>query len=133
MPEFVNVASIDEIPPGTGRTVEVHGVWIACLMSTDPSTPSTTPVHMREDRSEKVIWMELSSNVRGTAGDSTYKPENDPRIPLSPSPAVPSESKGIRFRSRCRRTSPNRRDVARLCATVRIGSLFDETRIDDER
>jgi len=27
--EFVNVASVDEIPPGTGRTVEVHGVWIA--------------------------------------------------------------------------------------------------------
>jgi nitrite reductase (NADH) small subunit len=29
MPEFVTVASVEEIPPGTGRTVEVQGVWIA--------------------------------------------------------------------------------------------------------
>lgn len=29
MTEFVTVASTDEIPPGTGKTVEVHGVWIA--------------------------------------------------------------------------------------------------------
>ena len=36
MPEFVNVASVEEIPPGTGRTVEVHGVWIA-LFNVDGS------------------------------------------------------------------------------------------------
>jgi nitrite reductase (NADH) small subunit/3-phenylpropionate/trans-cinnamate dioxygenase ferredoxin subunit len=29
MLKFVTVATIDQIPPGTGRTVEVHGVWIA--------------------------------------------------------------------------------------------------------
>jgi nitrite reductase (NADH) small subunit/3-phenylpropionate/trans-cinnamate dioxygenase ferredoxin subunit len=29
MSEFVTVAKVSEIPPGTGRTVEVHGVWIA--------------------------------------------------------------------------------------------------------
>ena len=29
MSEFVTVAKASEIPPGTGRTVEVHGVWIA--------------------------------------------------------------------------------------------------------
>lgn len=29
MSDFVTVAAIDEIPPGSGKTVEVHGVWIA--------------------------------------------------------------------------------------------------------
>jgi len=29
MSEFVTVAKVSDIPPGTGRTVEVHGVWIA--------------------------------------------------------------------------------------------------------
>jgi len=29
MSEFVTVAKVSEIPPGTGCTVEVHGVWIA--------------------------------------------------------------------------------------------------------
>jgi nitrite reductase/ring-hydroxylating ferredoxin subunit len=29
MSDFVTVATIDEIPPGTGKTVEVHGIWIA--------------------------------------------------------------------------------------------------------
>lgn|SRR5690348_7261676 len=29
MSEFVTVATANQIPPGTGRTVEVHGVWIA--------------------------------------------------------------------------------------------------------
>jgi nitrite reductase/ring-hydroxylating ferredoxin subunit len=27
--EFITVAHVHEIPPGTGRTVEVNGVWIA--------------------------------------------------------------------------------------------------------
>ncbi|BCA53702.1 putative Rieske-type ferredoxin [Nitrospira sp. KM1] len=27
--DFVTVAKVDEIPPGTGRTVDVKGVWIA--------------------------------------------------------------------------------------------------------
>jgi 3-phenylpropionate/trans-cinnamate dioxygenase ferredoxin component len=27
--EFVTVAKVSEIPPGTGRTVDVQGVWIA--------------------------------------------------------------------------------------------------------
>ena len=36
MPEFVNVASVEEIPPGTGRTVEVNGAWIA-LFNVDGS------------------------------------------------------------------------------------------------
>src|SRR5688572_30207164 len=74
-------------------------------MSTDRSTPSITPVRMQEDRLEKVIWMAMWSSVRGTAGDSTCKSASDLKIPLSPSPAVPSESKGIRCKSRCRRTS----------------------------
>src|SRR5437660_3660850 len=73
-------------------------------MSEDPSTPSTTPVHMREDRSEKAIWMATSSNVPGTDGGTTSKPANDRRIRTSPSPAVPYELKGIKFRWRCRRT-----------------------------
>ena len=29
MNEFVTVAQVSEIPPGTARTVEVRGVWIA--------------------------------------------------------------------------------------------------------
>ena len=29
MSEFVTVAKTQDIPPGTGRTVEVQGVWIA--------------------------------------------------------------------------------------------------------
>lgn len=29
MSEFVTVATTDDIPPGTGKTVEVQGVWIA--------------------------------------------------------------------------------------------------------
>jgi len=29
MPEFVTVAGIEDIPPGTGRTVEIRGIWIA--------------------------------------------------------------------------------------------------------
>ena len=29
MPEFVTVAAVEDIPPGTGRTVEVKGTWIA--------------------------------------------------------------------------------------------------------
>jgi nitrite reductase/ring-hydroxylating ferredoxin subunit len=29
MSEFVTVAKVSEIPPGTGRTVDVQGVWIA--------------------------------------------------------------------------------------------------------
>jgi nitrite reductase (NADH) small subunit/3-phenylpropionate/trans-cinnamate dioxygenase ferredoxin subunit len=29
MPEFVTVAKVVEIPLGTGRTVEVQGVWVA--------------------------------------------------------------------------------------------------------
>jgi len=36
MPEFVTVAMAEEIPPGTGRTVEVQGVWIA-LFNVDGS------------------------------------------------------------------------------------------------
>ena len=36
MPEFVTVATVEEIPPGTGRTVEVQGVWIA-LFNVDGS------------------------------------------------------------------------------------------------
>jgi len=36
MSEFVNVATVEEIPPGTGRTVEVQGVWIA-LFNVDGS------------------------------------------------------------------------------------------------
>jgi len=51
--------------------------------------------------------MALSSNVRGTDGATTYKPANDRKILTSPSPAVPSGSKGIRFWSRYQRTSPS--------------------------
>lgn len=29
MGEYITVASVSEIPPGTGRTVEVAGVWVA--------------------------------------------------------------------------------------------------------
>ena len=29
MSEFVTVANAEDIPPGTGRTVDVNGVWIA--------------------------------------------------------------------------------------------------------
>ena len=29
MSDFVTVARAEDVPPGTGRTVEVHGVWIA--------------------------------------------------------------------------------------------------------
>lgn len=29
MNEFVTVAQVHDIPPGTGRTVDVRGVWIA--------------------------------------------------------------------------------------------------------
>lgn len=29
MSEYITVASVSEIPPGTGRTVDVEGVWIA--------------------------------------------------------------------------------------------------------
>ena len=29
MTDFVSVAKVAEIPPGTGRTVEVKGIWIA--------------------------------------------------------------------------------------------------------
>jgi nitrite reductase (NADH) small subunit/3-phenylpropionate/trans-cinnamate dioxygenase ferredoxin subunit len=29
MSGFVTVAQVEEIPPGTGRTVEVNGIWIA--------------------------------------------------------------------------------------------------------
>lgn len=29
MDKYITVASVSEIPPGTGRTVEVEGVWIA--------------------------------------------------------------------------------------------------------
>lgn len=29
MYDFVTVAMIEEIPPGTWRTIEVHGAWIA--------------------------------------------------------------------------------------------------------
>ena len=36
MTEFVTVAKVEEIPPGTGQTVEVHGVWIA-LFNVDGS------------------------------------------------------------------------------------------------
>src|SRR6058998_1230519 len=75
-------------------------------MSAGPSTPSTTPVRMREDSWEKAIWRATSSNVPGMDGDTTYKPANDRRIRTSPSPAVPYGSKGIRFRWRCRNTSP---------------------------
>src|SRR5713101_2396179 len=91
-------------PDGPSKS---KGSGLPCLMSTDPSTPSTTPVRMREDRSEKGIWMATSSNVRGTDGDSTYKPANDRRIRPSPSTAVPSGSKEIKFRWRYRNTSPS--------------------------
>ena len=36
MTEFVTVARVGDIPPGTGRTVEVQGVWIA-LFNVDGS------------------------------------------------------------------------------------------------
>jgi len=36
MPEFVTVATVDEIPAGAGKTVEVHGVRIA-LFNVDGS------------------------------------------------------------------------------------------------
>lgn len=29
MNDFVTVAQVSDIPPGTGRTVDVHGIWIA--------------------------------------------------------------------------------------------------------
>jgi nitrite reductase (NADH) small subunit len=36
MPEFVTVAQVEDIPPGTGHTVEVHGVGVA-LFNVDGS------------------------------------------------------------------------------------------------
>ena len=36
MSEFVTVAKVEEIPPGTGKTVDVNGVWIA-LFNVDGS------------------------------------------------------------------------------------------------
>jgi nitrite reductase (NADH) small subunit/3-phenylpropionate/trans-cinnamate dioxygenase ferredoxin subunit len=36
MPGFFTVATVEEIPPGTGRTVEAQGVWIA-LFNVDGS------------------------------------------------------------------------------------------------
>jgi nitrite reductase (NADH) small subunit/3-phenylpropionate/trans-cinnamate dioxygenase ferredoxin subunit len=36
MSEFVTVAKAEEIPPGTGKTVDVNGVWIA-LFNVDGS------------------------------------------------------------------------------------------------
>ena len=36
MTDFVTVATTEELPPGTGKTVEVHGVWIA-LFNVDGS------------------------------------------------------------------------------------------------
>ena len=98
MTDFVTVAKVEDIPPGTGHTIEVHGVWIA-LFNVEGSfyaIDNTCP--HAGDRSEKAIWMAASSNVRGTDGDSTCKPASDLKIPLSPSPAVPSESKEIRFK-----------------------------------
>jgi nitrite reductase (NADH) small subunit/3-phenylpropionate/trans-cinnamate dioxygenase ferredoxin subunit len=29
MSEFISVAKVEEIPPGTGKTVDVNGIWIA--------------------------------------------------------------------------------------------------------
>ena len=29
MPEFVTVATVEEIPPGTWRTVEINGIFLA--------------------------------------------------------------------------------------------------------
>ena len=29
MSDFVTVATVDEIPPGRGKTVDVNGIWIA--------------------------------------------------------------------------------------------------------
>jgi nitrite reductase/ring-hydroxylating ferredoxin subunit len=98
MPEFVTVATVEEIPPGTGRTVEVQGVWIA-LFNVDGSfyaIDNTCP-HAGGPLGEG-LWRATSSNVRGTDGDLTYKPANDRRIRTSPSPAVPYGSKETRFR-----------------------------------
>ena len=36
MSEFITVAKVEEIPPGTGKTVDVNGVWIA-LFNVDGS------------------------------------------------------------------------------------------------
>ena len=36
MSEFVTVAKVEDIPPGTGKTVDVNGVWIA-LFNVDGS------------------------------------------------------------------------------------------------
>jgi nitrite reductase/ring-hydroxylating ferredoxin subunit len=36
VPDFFTVATVEEIPPGTGRVVEVQGVWIA-LFNVDGS------------------------------------------------------------------------------------------------
>jgi nitrite reductase (NADH) small subunit/3-phenylpropionate/trans-cinnamate dioxygenase ferredoxin subunit len=36
MPEFITVAKVEDIPPGSGQTVEVQGVWIA-LFNVDGS------------------------------------------------------------------------------------------------
>ena len=29
MKDFITVAQVRDIPPGTGRTVDIHGIWIA--------------------------------------------------------------------------------------------------------
>src|SRR5882762_9144939 len=65
MPEFITVATVEKFLRGPDGPSKSKGSGLPCLMSTGPSTPSTTPVRMREDRSEKAIWMATSSNVRG--------------------------------------------------------------------
>ena len=94
-----------------------------CSMSGDLSMPLTIPAPMQEGRSEKAIWTAASSNVHGTDGDSMCKPAQGLKILTSPSPVVLYESKGTRFRWRCRNTLFNRQ-VRSVCLVYLVYLVY---------
>ena len=86
MSEFVTVATTDDIPPGTGKTVEVNGVWIALFnvagsfFAVDNTCPHAGgPIGEGQLNGETVTcpWHGWSFNVR------TGEREGNPNITVA--------------------------------------------------
>ncbi len=105
MSEFVTVAKVEDIPPGTGHTVEVHGIWIA-LFNVDGSfyaIDNTCPHAggpLGEGHLDGCIvecpWHGWRFNVQ-----TGERPEN-PAIAVT---CCPVRIEEIRFRWHCRKAS----------------------------
>jgi nitrite reductase/ring-hydroxylating ferredoxin subunit len=110
--EFVRVAFVHEIPSGTGRTVDINGIWIALFnvdgtfYAMDNSCPHAGGPLGEGQLCGAVVecpWHGWKFNV---------KLENELAIHTSRLPVVKFESKGTKFRLPSLQRSENQREDA---------------------